>query len=165
MEQVHALQEGQSLCLLAPFNPIPLVQHLARAGFTHKGTVDNHGTWRVVFFPQGSANHVIAADWPEPSVFLDFTDSDASSAATELVTILRAHTQDTGGDAVVFALLAHPPEELVNEQTLYDFSYYVQWDEVAGAYAVLFRKAKGQDSMSPTIEENSPGRAARSAKL
>jgi uncharacterized protein (DUF2249 family) len=43
------LGPGQSLRLLAPFEPVPLYRVLGQQGFTHAGSAKTDGTWEILF--------------------------------------------------------------------------------------------------------------------
>lgn len=51
MQAVDALQPGQSLRLLAPFEPIPLFAVLGRIGYAHAARELPDGDWEVLFSP------------------------------------------------------------------------------------------------------------------
>jgi uncharacterized protein (DUF2249 family) len=52
---VASLKPGQSLVLLAPFEPIPLFTKLAAQGFKHQSEPLADGSWRIVFERAGAA--------------------------------------------------------------------------------------------------------------
>jgi uncharacterized protein (DUF2249 family) len=80
---VGTLQPGQSLRLLATFEPLPLYAVLGRKGFSHVARHVGEGDWEVIFAPgaepAGPAarpNHAAspvadAAGWPAATVHLD----------------------------------------------------------------------------------------------
>ncbi len=49
MEAVAALRVEQSLCILAPFEPVPLIELLGRQGFQHTARANAAGDWEVLF--------------------------------------------------------------------------------------------------------------------
>src|ERR1041385_4840855 len=49
METVARLKDGQKLRLLAPFEPAPLFDLLARRGFSHQARPTDSGDWEVLF--------------------------------------------------------------------------------------------------------------------
>lgn len=51
MQAVEALQPGQPLRLLAPFEPIPLFAVLGRIGYAHAARELPGGDWEVLFSP------------------------------------------------------------------------------------------------------------------
>lgn len=80
---VDALKPGQSLRLLATFEPLPLYAVLARKGFAHSARHLGEGDWEVLFTPGAADSHAridkpqcvtagpSTAGWPAPSVHLD----------------------------------------------------------------------------------------------
>lgn len=53
---VSKLIRGQSLVVLAPFEPVPLYTKLGLCGYGHETTREPDGTWRVVFKPEGDTD-------------------------------------------------------------------------------------------------------------
>lgn len=51
MDEVAALEPGQPLVLLVPFEPVPLEGVLSAQGFTWSAETLESGDWRVVFEP------------------------------------------------------------------------------------------------------------------
>jgi uncharacterized protein (DUF2249 family) len=49
MTAVGRLNDGQSLKLIAPFQPVPLFQVLAAQGFSHQSRETTSGDWEVLF--------------------------------------------------------------------------------------------------------------------
>lgn len=49
MTAVGTLSDGQSLMLIAPFQPVPLFQVLAAQGFSHQSRETTSGDWEVLF--------------------------------------------------------------------------------------------------------------------
>lgn len=79
MQAIQSLTPGQTLRLLATFEPIPLFAVLARKGYGHHSTRHGEGDWEVLFTP-GAADSAparkptAAADdsqWPAPATRLD----------------------------------------------------------------------------------------------
>ena len=48
---VASLSPGQSLVLLAPFEPAPLFGKLGAKGFSHRSEATADGSWRIEFTP------------------------------------------------------------------------------------------------------------------
>ncbi|HET9107797.1 MAG TPA: DUF2249 domain-containing protein [Steroidobacteraceae bacterium] len=81
LQAVGQLRPGQSLRLLATFEPLPLYAVLGRKGFGHRAVRHAEGDWEVIFSPQGSmptqpaaaptASDMAIALWPKPSASLD----------------------------------------------------------------------------------------------
>lgn len=82
MEAVATLAPGQSLCLLAPFKPVPLFHVLGQRGFEPTAREIGNGDWEVIFRPTAgwqesgevdseSSHTTDPKTWPEPFVELD----------------------------------------------------------------------------------------------
>ena len=52
MQAVAALSPDQRMLLIAPFEPVPLLQLLAKQGFQHTARANAAGDWEVLFTPQ-----------------------------------------------------------------------------------------------------------------
>ena len=55
-DAVSLLREGESLKVIAPFEPRPLINLLAMQGFTAKATQTESGEWEAVFSPAEPAD-------------------------------------------------------------------------------------------------------------
>ncbi len=53
MQAVGALQPGQALRLIAPFEPVPLYGVLGQQGFSHQTQPQADGSFEVLFSPKG----------------------------------------------------------------------------------------------------------------
>lgn len=80
MAAVGDLAPGQSLRLLAPFRPDPLLQVLARQGFASDPRQLENGDWEVTFSPvRGADDTTMPVDpaapvtWPQPVGHVDCT--------------------------------------------------------------------------------------------
>lgn len=79
MQATAALDEGQALRLLSPFNPVPLYAVMERRGFTHQEKQIDGGAWEIILTPgvpaAGAAAAAPAAGdttaWPAPSRSVD----------------------------------------------------------------------------------------------
>ncbi|HLG62357.1 MAG TPA: DUF2249 domain-containing protein [Ktedonosporobacter sp.] len=49
METAEQLKKGETLLLIAPFEPVPLYQVLGERGFTHETSIVSVGEWWVLF--------------------------------------------------------------------------------------------------------------------
>jgi uncharacterized protein (DUF2249 family) len=54
MAAVDALEPGEELVVIAPFEPVPLEGVLAGQGFTFEAVPLESGDWRVTFRPPGT---------------------------------------------------------------------------------------------------------------
>jgi uncharacterized protein (DUF2249 family) len=49
LDGVGRLAPGQSLQLIAPFEPVPLYQFLGQQGFSHETRLRDDGAWEILF--------------------------------------------------------------------------------------------------------------------
>jgi uncharacterized protein (DUF2249 family) len=63
MGAVAGLNEGESLRLLAPFEPVPLFEVLGQQGFAHRAREIGDGDWEVLFF-RGAEEARVAVQTP-----------------------------------------------------------------------------------------------------
>lgn len=56
LNAVDRLAPGQALRLLAPIEPLPLVQMLRQRGFTAESHSREDGCWEIMFTPVDAAN-------------------------------------------------------------------------------------------------------------
>ncbi len=54
MQAIERLRGPEALLLIAPFEPTPLIEILARQGFSHRATPTSSGDWEILF-RRGSA--------------------------------------------------------------------------------------------------------------
>jgi uncharacterized protein (DUF2249 family) len=83
IQALDSLEPGQSLRLLATFEPIPLYAVLGRKGFAHRSVHHGEADWEILFTPDPGAaapraprpaagNHAgDGAGWPAPIQVLD----------------------------------------------------------------------------------------------
>lgn len=86
LSAAKSLKPGQSLCLRATFEPIPLFKVLSSMGLDHEAQKLDEGDWQVMFRPGGDASPAKASerqpeadatpqpnahDWPDASSSLD----------------------------------------------------------------------------------------------
>jgi uncharacterized protein (DUF2249 family) len=62
METVAGLGPEDSLLLIAPFQPVPLFQVLAKKGLNYKSTPTETGDWEVLFTPKNQRAKVEVLD-------------------------------------------------------------------------------------------------------
>lgn len=53
LDAVSRLSPGQSLRLIAPFEPEPLYELLAKRGFSHETRQRDDGAWEILLHPAG----------------------------------------------------------------------------------------------------------------
>lgn len=51
LNAVNRLEPGQSLRLIAPIEPRPLMQMLSQRGFTSESQTRDDGSWEILFIP------------------------------------------------------------------------------------------------------------------
>jgi uncharacterized protein (DUF2249 family) len=104
MSTVMALQDGQELLLLAPFEPIPLFAVLKKQGFEHAALKTQAGDWEVLFSRTAAAKAI------EPS-HVNGTATSANNASP------RTSDMSMGSDepqiVKVDARGLEPPQPLV----------------------------------------------------
>lgn len=144
MAAVASLQEGEGLCLIAPFKPVPLLHVLGSKGFSHEMTELDGGDWEVRFMPEGaagSAAHVTDADassesaWPAPSHSLDNRDLDPPEP---MVRILAAVEEMQDGE-VLSALLSREPVFLFSELANRGHRWQGAFAPDGASYRILIR--------------------------
>jgi uncharacterized protein (DUF2249 family) len=144
MAAVRELATGQSLRLLAPFRPDPLLQVLARQGFASDTRQLEGGTWEVIFSPvRPAGDAAMPADpaapvtWPQPLKHIDCTGLNPSAVATHILATLNGLQ---AGD-VLFTLLTGEPLSLVRELQAARHACYGQLDEQGKAFRLMILKA------------------------
>jgi uncharacterized protein (DUF2249 family) len=82
MDAASNLREGQSLLLLAPFEPVPLVHILNQRGFRHSAHSNRAGDWEVLFERRSmdAPAETVPTSNPRPI-------SQASPDATQLIEV------------------------------------------------------------------------------
>lgn len=118
MRAADGLAPGQSLRLLATFEPVPLYRTLARKGFDHAAREIGDGDWDVLFTRadsasgagpseklQPSAAGVSAQAWPEPLFHEDLRDLDPPEPMARVL----ASLEEMRPGEVLSALLCREP--------------------------------------------------------
>jgi uncharacterized protein (DUF2249 family) len=60
MNAAAAMQAGESLLVIAPFEPVPLFRVLEKQGFFHTGHATTSGDWEILFTRQPGATPAVA---------------------------------------------------------------------------------------------------------
>lgn len=102
MQAVSSLEPGQSLRLLATFEPLPLYAVLGRKGMTHQAVRHSAEDWEVLFIPNPEAavkppqpvtaprSHAgDGAGWPEPKQSLDNRDLQPPEPMVRILSALE----------------------------------------------------------------------------
>ena len=66
MQAVMNLKRGESLLLIAPFKPGPLIQVMTGRGFTHTAVETASGDWEILFEPTEESKSAVKAVTPPP---------------------------------------------------------------------------------------------------
>lgn len=93
MRAIQALNEGDTLCLLAPFEPVPLYARLGSMGFMHQATQtsdDNGPLWTIRFSRQPTS----AAKQSPGIQSLDVRTLSAAEAAATIGASLQSIAYD-----------------------------------------------------------------------
>ena len=155
MEAVGGLAAGQSLRLLATFQPVPLYGVLAKKGFDHVAREIGGGDWEVMFTPAAAATgsersrsvqptgeNASASGWPEPSRHLDNRDLDPPEP---MVRTLAAVEELRPGE-VVCALLCREPVFLLPELGKRGHEWHGGFEADGTTYKLLVRKGAGKEA-------------------
>lgn len=145
MQAVRSLAPGQSLRLLATFEPLPLYAVLGKKGFGHKAKRHGEGDWEVTFEPgtagAGGPSGARApgaapvADWPRPTAYLD---NRGLQPPAPMVRILDA-LERLGAGEVLEALNERDPVFLYPE--LEARGAAIRTEKVNGSVRLLIRRA------------------------
>lgn len=144
MAAVGDLAPGQSLRLLAPFRPDPLLQVLARQGFASDTRQLENGDWEVTFSPVRAADDTTMpvdpaapVTWPQPAGHVDCTGLPPSAVTRRVVAVLD--TLEAG--EVLFALTSGEPLALFPVLEVRGHAWYGQLDEQGDAYRLMILKS------------------------
>lgn len=143
MRAAEALGPGQTLRLIAPFRPAPLMGVLRSRGFTFAETPLTDDLWQVDFQPAPGAltagSSLDAADWPAPRRLLDLTGIAPPEPMRRLLAALDA----AAPGEVVFALLDHEPLPLLPQLQALGHAWVGNRAADASGYRLLVRRAGG----------------------
>ncbi|MBV0892362.1 DUF2249 domain-containing protein [Paracoccus sp. Z118] len=149
LETVSALPPGAALRLIAPFEPAPLYNVLARKGFDHRTSQRGDGDWEVLFTPKAHpppeaglapGSNPEAMFWPEPAQSLDLT---GLAPPEPMVRILGALEEMVPG-AVLFALLEREPMFLFPELSARGHEWAGNHAADRASYRILIRRGHGE---------------------
>lgn len=142
MRAVDQLLPEQSLTLIAPFKPVPLIDVMARKGFYSRSEREPDGSWRVVFSQHPSPTLHLSpgadgvAGWPGPSKLVDLSSHESSVATSAIEDILDGLAN---GD-VCYVMLADAPGEWLDRFTHEGYQWAWGYDRVWNGYGLLVRK-------------------------
>lgn len=144
MAAVNALPTGESLLLIAPFKPEPLLRLLESRGFDNVVTHLPDGTWQVLFSPkplaQPDANPADPLTWPKPAALIDLSGTPSDDNAR---TVLAA-VEDLAPRQVLFALLPGEPTDLRSRLFEGGHASFGRWQE--GTYRIMV--LRGETALS-----------------
>lgn len=148
MNAVGALAPGQSLRLLAPFQPVPLFSVMANRGYAASDRPLGDGDWEVIFSPIAASTEdeglaigssPSAAFWGAPIEELDLRDLEPPEPMVQIMETLEQLRQ---GD-VLFALLSREPVFLFPELAKREHEWAGNFDEAGSDYRLLIRHGGG----------------------
>lgn len=141
MAAVEVLQPQQSLLLLAPFKPEPLLRLLDSKGFDHRVSSDQDGTWQVLFTRRSEPALAVDASnpltWPKPSMLVDLAAVPVGSTTDA---VLEALVGLLPGQ-VLFTLLCEEPSDLPFRLLDDGHLCFGRWQEGTYRLMVLVRGA------------------------
>lgn len=141
MQAAEALGPGQTLRLIAPFRPVPLMSVLRNRGFTMAETALDGALWQVDFQPAPGAltagSSLDAADWPAPTRLLDLTGMEPPEPMRRLL----AEVEAAPPEQVIFALLDREPLSLLPQLKAQGHQWVGNHAADASGYRLLVRRA------------------------
>lgn len=122
MSAISSLEEGQSLCLIAPFEPKPLFGVLAARGFSHSSKPIGSGDYEVLFTPVDAAptGSATTASSPASKVAYREIDTRGLQPPEPLVKILEA-LSDLPEGTELMAITDRRPMHLYTQLTERNF--------------------------------------------
>jgi len=142
MQAAEALGPGQTLRLIAPFRPLPLLSMLRNRGFTFAETPLGGDLWQVDFHPAPGAltagSSLDAADWPSPTRLLDLTGIEPPEPMRRLL----AEVEAAMPGEVIFALLDREPLSLLPQLKARGHAWVGNYAGDASGYRLLVRRAE-----------------------
>lgn len=143
MQAAEALGPGETLRLIAPFRPVPLMSLLRNRGFTLAETALEGEVWQVDFQPAPGAltagSSLDAADWPAPRRLLDLTGIEPPGPMRRLLAEIEA----APAGEVIFALLDREPLSLLPQLRAQGHAWVGNYAADASGYRLLVRRADG----------------------
>ena len=140
MRAADALGPDQTLRLIAPFRPVPLIGVLRQRGFSFAEHPLGGDVWQVDFSPPPGAlsagSSLEAADWPAPLQLLDLTGLEPPEPMTRILAALE--TARPG--EVVFALLDREPLFLLPQLRARGHAWVGNHAADASGYRLLVRR-------------------------
>ena len=149
MQAVDQLGPGQSLTLIAPFKPVPLLSVMSRKGFSSRSERVPDGSWQVIFTPEPSRNLCVSpladdvAIWPDPARLVDLSQHDSATAIAAIEDIVES----LGCGEVGYMLLADPPGDWLDGFTRAGHQWAWSYDDKVEGFGLMIRAAvKNRDT-------------------
>lgn len=140
MQAAEALGPGQTLRLIAPFRPVPMLGVLRRRGFVFAETPLGGDLWQVDFMPPPGAltagSSLEAADWPAPTRLLDLTGLEPPETAERMLAAVEAAVPGE----IVFALFDAEPVMLLPQLKARGHQWVGNHAADASGYRLLVRR-------------------------
>ena len=143
MQVVGELLPQQSLTLIAPFKPVPLLDVMSRKGFESRSERVADGSWRVTFTPPPSRNLSVSpladdvAIWPDPTRLVDLSKHDTATAVAAVEDIVGS----LGSGGVAYMLLADPPGDWLDRFTRAGHQWAWSYDDMVEGFGLMIRAA------------------------
>lgn len=141
MEAVDRLEAGQSLRLLAPFKPYPLLQLMDKKGFCSVVRDMGRGDFEVTFTARApqqievSCNAEAIELWPDPSQSEDLSALAVEATESRLNAIIAEREEGE----VVFLVIAPQSQALVQRLADKGHQWYGDRDRETGVYRAMIR--------------------------
>jgi uncharacterized protein (DUF2249 family) len=143
MAAAAMVEVGDTLRLLAPFEPLPLFSVMKQQGFTHAARQNDDGDWEVSFTRTAEANATAPTESPcgcssAPAAQVVEIDTRGMQPPQPLVTILEA-AATLPGDAEILARTNRRPMHLYPELESRGFSSETK-EETDGSFITYIRR-------------------------
>ena len=142
MQAADALGPDQTLRLIAPFRPVPLIGVMRQRGFSFAERPLGGQVWQVDFSPPPGAlsagSSLEAADWPPPAQLLDVTGLEPPEPMTRILAAVEAARPGE----VIFALLDREPLFLLPQLKARGHAWVGNHAADASGYRLLVRRGK-----------------------
>lgn len=144
MAAVDQLGPEQSLILIAPFKPVPLLNVMLRKGFKSQTELVSDGSWQVTFMPQPRRDLRVSpmadeiAIWPDPIKLVDLTKHDTATASAAIEDIVES----LGCGEVGYMLLADPPGDWLDGFTRAGHQWAWSYDDKVEGFGLMIRAAE-----------------------
>ncbi|UYQ72636.1 DUF2249 domain-containing protein [Pelagibacterium flavum] len=151
MEVVAQLLPGQTLTLIAPFKPTPLLDVMSRRGFASRSGLNPDGSWSVKFMPRPNRDLMVSpgandvANWPNPARLIDLSRHDSATA----IPIVEEIVAGLSSSEIAYMFLAEPPGDWLGRFTHAGHRWAWSYDDVLEGFGLMISGAKEEN---PTIQ-------------